>query len=333
MKELIPFLFRRDNKPMDGKLRERLSVFLFCLFFSIVMWGLTKLSHEYDVIYKYRIEASSVPEGMVLMSQPDSIIQVSIKGSGVELYRNLFSSRIRKLPLSIKNIGVSQKDGRFLGFMRSSTLRNQLSATLPKGASINSIEPDTIRFFFEPSYSRRVPLHAPLKLQFTPQFQLYDSVQILPDTLIVSGLRNIVDTIGLIYTEQKTFKDLNTDLTARLKVIKPQTTPPVQVSADSVTVRLKVEKFTEAQIMLPVRMDAGDNEISYRLFPESVQITCRISMRDYARLDPAQFTALVYYSDILEHYGDRIPVEIVTKPEYVRIIRIEPEKVEYLIMK
>ncbi len=333
MKELIPFLFRRNKKPIDGKLREKLSVFLFCLFFSIIMWGLTKLSHEYDVTYKYRIQPTGVVKDMVLISQPDSILSVSIRGSGVELYRRLFSSRMRNLPVSVKGIKIRPKDSRMTATLRSSTLRSQLIADLPGGASITGIEPDTLRFIFEPSYSKRIPIRARLKLQFTPQFQLYDSVQLVPDTLTVSGLRDIVDTIALVYTEQKSFRDLNEDVTARLKLIRPETSPPVRFSADSLTVRLKVEKFTEAQITLPVRMDAGEHEISYRLFPENIRVTCRVSMRDYAKLDPSQFAAVVYYQDIQNNQGNRIPVEIVSKPEFVRIIRIEPEKVEYLIMK
>ena len=297
------------------------------------MWGLTKLSHEYDVTYKYRIQPIGIAEDIVLVSQPDSILSVHIRGSGVELYRRLFSSRMRNLPVSVIGMRVRSKDNRLTGTLRASVLRTPLIADLPNGASITAIEPDTLRFVFEPSYARRVPVRARLKLQFTPQFQLYDSVQLVPDTLIISGLRDIVDTIGLVYTEQKSFRDLNADVTARLKLIQPETLPPVRLSADSITVRLKVEKFTEAQISLPVRMQADDHEISYRLFPENVRVTCRVSMRDYSKLDPSQFAAVVYYSDIQNNQGNRIPVDIISKPEFVRIIRIEPEKVEYLIMK
>lgn len=333
MKELIPFLFRRNNKPIDGKLREKLSVFLFCLFFSIIMWGLTKLSHEYDVTYTYRILPTGVTNDMVLVSQPDSILSVSIRGSGVELYRRLFSSRMRILPVSLKGMRVRPKDNRVIGILRSSALRSLLNADLPGGAIITGIEPDTLRFVFEPSYSKRVPIRPRLKLHFTPQFQLYDSVQLDPDTVTVSGLRDIIDTIALVYTAQKSFRDLNGDVTARLKLVPPSTFPPVHFSTDSITVRLKVEKFTEAQINLPVRMDAGEHEVSYRLFPENVRVTCRVSMRDYAKLDPSQFAAVVYYKDIQNNQSNRISVEIISKPDYVRIIRVEPDKVEYLIMK
>ncbi|MDD3742772.1 MAG: YbbR-like domain-containing protein [Lentimicrobiaceae bacterium] len=333
MKELIPFLFRRNRKPMDGKLREKLSVFLFCLFFSVIMWGLIKLSHEYDVTYKYRIQPTGMPENMVLVSQPDSVLSVSIRGSGVELYRRLFSSRMRNLPLSLEGGRVKFSNTHSVLAIRASSLRPQLVADLPAGAIITGLEPDTLRFIFKPSYSKLIPVLPQLKLQFVSQYQLYDSVQLIPDSVMIMGMREIVDTIRQVYTEQKNFRGLNEDVTARLSLIVPESYPPVRLMSDSITVKLKVEKFTEAQILLPVRLEAGEHEISYRLFPENVKVTCRVSLRDYDKLDASLFSAVVYYQDIHDNPNTRIPVEIVNKPDFVRIIRIDPDKIEYLIMQ
>lgn len=333
MKELIPFLFRRNRKPMDGKLREKLSVFLFCLFFSVIMWGLIKLSHEYDITYKYRIQPTGMPENMVLVSQPDSVLSVSIRGSGVELYRRLFSSRMRNLPLSLEGGRVKFSNTHSVLAIRASSLRPQLVADLPAGAIITGLEPDTLRFIFKPSYSKLIPVLPQLKLQFVSQYQLYDSVQLIPDSVMIMGMREIVDTIRQVYTEQKNFRGLNEDVTARLSLIVPESYPPVRLMSDSITVKLKVEKFTEAQILLPVRLEAGEHEISYRLFPENVKVTCRVSLRDYDKLDASLFSAVVYYQDIHDNPNTRIPVEIVNKPDFVRIIRIDPDKIEYLIMQ
>ncbi|GAB1403110.1 hypothetical protein MASR1M74_02880 [Lentimicrobium sp.] len=318
---------------MDGKLREKLSVFLFCLFFSVIMWGLIKLSHEYDITYKYRIQPTGMPENMVLVSQPDSVLSVSIRGSGVELYRRLFSSRMRNLPLSLEGGRVKFSNTHSVLAIRASSLRPQLVADLPAGAIITGLEPDTLRFIFKPSYSKLIPVLPQLKLQFVSQYQLYDSVQLIPDSVMIMGMREIVDTIRQVYTEQKNFRGLNEDVTARLSLIVPESYPPVRLMSDSITVKLKVEKFTEAQILLPVRLEAGEHEISYRLFPENVKVTCRVSLRDYDKLDASLFSAVVYYQDIHDNPNTRIPVEIVNKPDFVRIIRIDPDKIEYLIMQ
>jgi hypothetical protein len=100
-----------------------------------------------------------------------------------------------------------------------------------------------------------------------------------------------------------------------------------------VNVTIHVEKFTEADIDVPVSLFSDGKSVSYRTFPDKVTLTCRIAMRDFKRLDPSLFTASVDYDKALETRNNRVQVEIKRKPAFARVVKIEPEKVEFLILK
>jgi hypothetical protein len=56
-------------------------------------------------------------------------------------------------------------------------------------------------------------------------------------------------------------------------------------------------------------------------------------MRDYKRMDPSLFTASVDYEEVQHSQNNRVLVQIRRKPSFARVMRIEPEKVEFLILK
>jgi hypothetical protein len=319
---------------MDGKLRYRLSVFLVCLIFSSIMWGMIKLTHEYEVTVKFDVAASTLPKGKILVGNTDSVISITLKAKGLDYYSRIFSAQRKPLFIDLENLRLSRKGDLYYGYARSSRRARSITDQLPSGVEVIAIDPDTLHFVFEKSFTKKVPVKPDISLEFSKQYNLYDSIRLKPDSVRVTGRRTMVDTIQFVDTKQKTFSNLRENLTSKIALIKPEFDPPVSLSMDSVEILLTVEKFTEARIDVPVKLMLGTAKGStYRTYPEKVTLTCMIAMKDYKRLDPSLFSVVSSVEDVSEFEGRRIPVRVEVAPSFVKVMKIEPEKVEYLIIK
>lgn len=333
MKEIFAALLAGLRRRSDGKLRNRFSVFLVCVVLSSLMWGSIKLTREYEAPVKYRVVPVNVPPGKILTGMPDSVVTLTLFARGIDLYSGLIFNRKNVLTVDLTKIRMQRNGEVYTGYMKSSAIFKSVAAQLPAGARLVAIDTDTLHFVFSKSFRRKVPVHPELVLDFMPQYQLYDSLEIRPDSVIVSGLRSVVDTIHHVSTVRKSIKGLNSNYSVILELEKPQVVPPVTLSTDSVTVTIHVEKFTEADIEVPVELHSGEKAVSYRTFPEKVKLTCRVSVRDYKRLDASLFTVAVDYAQALESRKNRVSVEVKRKPSFARVIRTDPEKVEILILR
>lgn len=332
MKDILLTFLSRLKRPIDGKLRNRLSVFLVCVAMSSLMWGMIKLTREYEAPIKFTIVPEHLPDGKILVASPDSVITLTLSAKGLDLYSRIIFKKENLLSISLAKIKLHRQEDYYSGILKTSGLTKVFSQQLPPGAKLISIEPDTLHFTFQKSFRKKIPVHPKLKLRFIRQYQLYDSLKLKPDSIWVSGIKEIVDTIGFINTERRVISNLSSNYTTRLSLEVPQTSPLVKLSSDSVTVAVNVEKFTEADIEVPVGLTSGDKSVSYRTFPDKVTLTCRVAMRDYKRLDPSLFTASVDYESALKSGKNRVPVEIKRKPSFTRVVGISPEKVEFLIL-
>lgn len=333
MKDILWAILSGNKKPMDGRLRNRLSVFLVCTLISLFMWSLIKLSRDYEAPVNYLIQAGKLPDGKILVGNPDSLIHIVMSAKGLDLYSRMFMRGKNTIDLNLSGIKLQRKGDLYTGILRTSKLMNEIAQQLPIGAKLIDIEPDTLRFIFEKTYRQRVAVHPELSLGFAKQFQLYDSLRVNPDSVWIYGRKSLIDTLRFLSTEPYTIKNLSQNERIRLKLLQPALSPAVSLSTDSVSVTVNVEKFTEAFIQVPVLLFADMPGVSYRTFPDMVKLTCRVAMRDYKRLDPSMFEVAVDYSSMINTGKTRLPVTVRRKPSFVKVIRTEPDKVECLILK
>lgn len=293
-----------------------------------------KLTHDYDVTVRFKVEAASLPKDRILIGNADSLISITVRAKGLDYYSRLLSAQLKPLYFNLNDLKLKRTGDRYSGYLRTSRNTRLILDQLPSGIEILSIDPDTLHFTFERSFSRKIAIRPDVSLKFSRQYNLYDSLSVSPDSVLVSGRKEILDTLRYISTENKSYSNLNKGLTEKLRLINPGFYPPVKFSFDSTLLRLSVEKFTEAQVEVPVELISDSPPGStYKTFPEKITLTCLIAMKDYNRLDPSLFTVAANTEALKESPDRRIPVKVIAAPLFIKVIKIEPDKVEYLIIK
>lgn len=326
------FPFRRILVPSGKNYRNKLSVFLICAAISFFMWGLIKLSRVYEAPVKYRLSYINVPANKVLVKTQDTTITLVVRARGLELYSKMFNPARNLITLDLSGIKLRRSGDIYNSFLRTGKVLKEITNQLPQDFTLIGVEPDTLHFVFEQEHSRKVPVEADLLLSFVAQYQLYDSLKLSHDSVTLFGIKSVIDTIYKVKTEHKTFRNLKGSRLVTLKLIKPDALPAVKLSVDSITAEITVERFTEAEIEIPIGSD-DDAKQSYRTFPDKITLTCRVAMREYDRLDPSLFSVTINYLDAFASGSNLAEVKVVRQPSFAKVIRIEPERVEFLLLK
>jgi hypothetical protein len=74
------------------------------------------------------------------------------------------------------------------------------------------------------------------------------------------------------------------------------------------------------------------NGMQLKTFPDKVTITVTIGLQGYENLKASQFNAFADYQKIQANKS-KIPLDIKTTLDNVKITKVSPEKVEFLLKK
>jgi len=316
----------------DEKFRQRLSIFLVCLVISVIIWFTIKLSDEYDTVIKIPVTFTQIPKNKVLTFASDTVLQVEILEKGSNLLRMLYLQEITPAAISLRFLPVYPKGDVYQGIISPSLLINEIEREQNLLGKIISISPDTIYLSFETEKTRKVPVKASFDLTFEKQFMRYGPAVFSPDCVTIKGPEkkiNYLDSasLGVIKLDQ-----LNQNFTGEKSFSRDTTSQNLSFYPDKVSFSIPIEKFTEAETEVPVKI-INTNGLKVKTFPDKVMVFYTVALKDYPKVEPGMIFAIADISKVNLAEEDKIKVSLDSYPSFIRINKIEPEKVEFIIVK
>lgn len=314
-------------------LRQRAKVFSICLLISAAIWLLVKLSHEYTQVVRFRVVYSGLHSGNMLAPATDTVLFAGIRASGFKvLYHNIFP-RNRIINIDLDDYQPRLEGGNYLITIDNDMLGAKVDSLLSNKDKRISIYPGSITVKLEKALIRKIPVVPDLELGFQSQFALAGKILFSPDTILVTGKKELLAKIGQVKTEKKVLRNLSDNVFLTLKLVNNFGNYSVRYSSDYVKVFIPVVQFTEASIQVPVGVDslpAGYEVITY---PDKVNVIFQVGVNNYSKVSADSFrvTAPVNFHS----QGRALPVRlnIGRSPGFVRVLRIEPSTVDYIIRK
>lgn len=311
----------------DEKKRKQLMVFLFFLLLSAFFWLLIKLSDNYTVSYAYPVKITNVPPDQFLQNPESNILPFAVASSGYEILRiNLLNSKrkVINIPLNIYNYReINSKTFA----ISTSQLREKLSEQLNLSESEILFNSSDIIFEMEKLTSKVVPIRLITDLKFRNEYNLYDSIDFTPKKITVYGPANLLDSIQYINSSILKAEDIHKSFSQDLNLEIPNLLLKTNVS--KITLNADIARFTEVKFNVPVHLP---EKSSLKLFPEKVNVYFSVALRDYTFINPDQFFVEVD-TNHLSSRPKYLAINLSSKPKKVKVLRLEPEKVEYLIIK
>jgi hypothetical protein len=269
-----------------------------------------------------------VPERFALMNKPDSIITFSVSSGGFELIVLKYLAARKPIVIDLDSLTIDNQNGRFSAVYSTEQISDDISEMFSFSENLISFSPKQIYFRFEALSEKKVKVISRLNIEFEKQHMQSDSLVITPDKVTVIGTRKAIDQVNFVeaFTNSKIRLDKPMKITADLR----SESKMVKIHPSKVEIFIPVEKYTESTLQIPIYAEAGNNKI--RMFPEFATITYLVAMKNYNRVNKEMFRIVAVTDNNFESQN-RLSIIVKNQPSFVKIIKIEPPDVEFLILK
>ncbi len=330
-KNLLRILDQLPEKIVNfrRKYQQKILLFLFFAVLSTIFWIIRSLNEEYEADILYPVKYGGIPEDKVLLSEPPDRLKLRIKAVGRTILTHKYSYFLRPLKFNVSLYSLNTK-GSDTSYILTNIAKEALAQELDN-IQILDISPDTLFFRFAGMITKKVGIkHNIVNFPriFAQQYMFNGQISFVPDSIIVSGPTSILDTLNCVYTEPITINNLNDSLEDSYQLKKID---QVIFSRKKVKLVIPVDKFTELSYLVNINHMNVPDSLVLKTFPNSVRITCRVTLSFYDRVTPELFEPYVNYNDIETSISSKLKILIDDVPEYVHSLTLYPSSVEFLI--
>lgn len=209
----------------------------------------------------------------------------------------------------------------------SADLLRRVSSQVSSELTIQEIIPETIEIVLDSMRTRTVPVKPVVELEFMPQYNLQNPVRVIPAEVKITGPAFAIDSITHLETKKSSYKGLETSIETMIDVISPDKT---SINPERVKLKIEVEKFTEKELKVPVRIMNKPDNVHMKIFPSEVKVTCLVGLSEYEDVNADDFNAVVDFSTVGSDVRN-LHVTVEQKSTYIQLVRCTPDVVDYLI--
>lgn len=303
---------------------RRLSILVIFILISGLLWLIIKLSDTYTVTVPFAIHYVDIPASQIVLDNGQEV-NATVTTSGFKLLNYYFSKhKNRKIDISLKEVKYKKTED--LQYSYSSRfIVDKIAEYLASNANDIMLTDDVQNFNMSRLASKKVKIVPATNFSFEKQYNYYGEPTSTPDSITIYGAVDDVNMTKEIKTKVITRKNVNQNIVTRAKINLDN---KLNADIDEVEVSVNVEKYTEAEVVVPITIP--DN-VKMHLYPNKASVRYIVAMKDYAIINSLSFKALVDTTDMF--FSEVLPVELVLYPNNTQIISIDPKEVEYIIVQ
>jgi hypothetical protein len=311
--------------------QRRFITFLFFLFLSLTFWLIRSLGEEYESRVNYPVRYMNFPENKVLVGDVPYTLELTVRARGFALLKSKLKLDLVPLRFNVSSISLNSK-GVDTFFIVTETVKDILSTEL-KDMVILDVFPDTLFFKLTGVSVKKVRIVPVLDLHdhfFQQQYMLNGNIELMPDSIIISGPSNLVDAIDHILTKPTRYTNLSDTVVGELELSPLEM---ITFSQLKVTATIPVDRFTEVEnrlTIIPVNVPDSLNMIA---IPGQITVTYQICLSNYNRVINNPLNPRVDYNAIKDSPLPRLNVFLTDTPAYINNLRFNPKVIEYLITR
>ncbi|MGN0032332.1 MAG: hypothetical protein ACI358_00880 [Candidatus Limimorpha sp.] len=290
---------------------------------AATLWLMIKLSDTYSINVPFAINYINVPADQIL-EDDNYTVEATLKCTGFKLLNYYFVRKShRSVDISLQSIKF-RKENQYYSY-NSSYIEEEIALFMNISNNDVNVKDDALYFKMNRLASKKVKVSPDINIIFERQYNFYGDIVIQPDSIIIFGAENDIATTDEVHTERIEFRNVKKSIETSSKLALKE-----YLSSDTkeVIVKINVEKYTEAEITIPISVP--DN-IKLHLFPDKVHAKYIVAMKDYEKINSLSFKAEIDTNEL--YFNDMLPVNLVLSPNNTQVIDLEPSEVEYVIIQ
>lgn len=303
--------------------RRRLSVFFTCIVLAFGAWVLTMLSQNTPYMVKVALTYNNAPIRKSFKPLQADSVEVTTQGSGWDFLFSAMQLTNRSIPVSLKSLDNHN-------YVVLSSQLSDIRKKWPGNEQIISFDPDTLYFDFTPRAVKKVPVQLQSKLTFAHQYSMSDRPLIKPDYITVTGPANVIANITSWKTDSLILRNVS-DTVLKTMAVQKVTESNLSIYPKMVQVQIPVDEYTEKTLEIPVKLINNKNYYNVKVFPKKVKIIFTVALNKYAVTNEDAFDAVADLNLWHDKGYHQLPVTMQRIPPYCKIVRIEPQNLDFII--
>lgn len=298
---------------------------LTCLLLAMFLWLLTALNETYNSRLEVNVNYTNRPKNLVYSNQLPKTLRVGVNARGWDLLGYYLRG-------GAGDVFLNLEDYKRFNYLPTSRLKNTLQTQIADKVVIYDIFPDTISLRKEKQYTKKVPIRLNMTLSFADQFGIAGDIEYEPDSVIISGSREIIPNIKYVDTKPVHAKDVSSNVITFADLNK-SSTKNIAYSAERVKINIPIDKLTEKVVEVPIQIVNPKFTGNVRLIPQKVTITYQTTLTKYHQIDDNLFEVVVdgHQMDTVTQHP--LHVQLLSYPKYIYKPKLEQEHVDYIITK
>jgi hypothetical protein len=307
-------------------IRRKVITLLLCLLLSTVLWLLNDLNRLQTSSVQIPVKFTGLPYDMVTTNTLPSHMDATVEATGFNLLWRKFTreEKIVEIPLRLEN-GMVSPDQTFL--FNINYYMDDITDALGSHVKIRRIFPDTFSIRFARKYSKKVPIVLSSDLNFEKEFYVSEAVILDPDSVVISGTKEKVTSVGAVSTRQLSLKKLRDTYQGNLEL---EGINGITYNIQEVGVTLPVEQFTEKELSVPVTATSVPAHYELNTIPNIIKLKVLVPISDFNLIDATLFQVSAEFPSNSQSVN-QIILKVTRKPEFVKILSVTPSSVEYKI--
>ncbi len=299
--------------------------FLGFLIASLLFWLLMNLSKEYVTDINLDVSYQNIEQDKLILNEPPKEIALSVKANGFKLIGTSFVHK--PIIIDLKNL-TRKTDSTY--YLLSKNLMTDIQNQLKSGLTLNKVNVDSIFFNINKLHSKKVPVQPNISISYKKGFDLASSIKLVPDSIVISGAKKLLDTIIKVKTEEMEFTNISNNVSTKISILIPER---IKTKFRKASLEFKVDKFTEGIMEVPVSIINLPEKNSVNIYPKTVSIIYKVGLKDFNKIDANFFEVYCDYNQSIKNNLTYLVPKLKAKADITSSIRIVPNKIDFLIQK
>ena len=304
---------------------RKFNVFVFFVLLALIYSMISKLTSNYTKTIVFVVKPVDVPSDQVVLDQSIDSIGLELEAYGYNLAKYYIDQPI--IEISLNDLNKVKSKYQWTKQRNFSDLQSKFN----KSVRLISSSVDQIDFIIEQYESKKVPVELKLELDYKSGFESFNEYKLSKDSIMITGPNSLIDTINMIQTHKLVLNQIDSEINTKIR-IKPPENNNITHSDTELDFQLKVEKFTEESIKVPITIVNIDDNMKINYYPKVVSVLYRVSIREYKSINPMDFRVECDLNTINRDNSVLIS-SITKKPINVRKCRIENNQIQYVIIE
>jgi hypothetical protein len=322
-------LFRFSPGETSARQNKKLITFLVFLGVSVFFWFITTFSKDYTSTIVFPLSYLNAPRARVIVNRLPATIDVDINASGFTILYYKLLERSQPIKIDLRELKTTRDQ--WSCYLAVNTRLEKIARQFGNKMRILRVSPDTVFVDYSKRVSKVVPVKLKGLLTYNKDFQLKDSIELIPSKVTISGPEEQVNRIKQAETQPVNLEDISHNLKEDVKMALVNDTSLIEVSNPMVQVLISVTKYTEQTLELPVQADNLPKGYSLKTFPDKIALKFTAPLEELSKMDASSFRVRVDYAR--RTGSKKLKVELVKKPAHVKSLMMNPEKVEFIVRK